>query len=184
MKTICLHSISSAKNIAFAALFSALCYIGSILLTVPLPNGYFNTGDVFVLLSGWCLGPIYGSFAAAIGSALADILSGFTIYAPATFFIKGLEAFLAYFVWKMMKNIFKNEKTDVLARSVAATLGELFMVLGYFLFECILYGFGGATLSIFGNALQGACCGVCAIILIGALYPIKAIKVLFPTLKK
>jgi len=184
MKTISLHSISSAKNIAFAALFSALCCIGSILLIVPLPNGYFNTGDVFVLLSGWCLGPIYGSFAAAIGSALADVLSSFTVYAPATFFIKGLEAFLAFWVWKMMKNIFKNEKLDVLARSIAAVCGGLFMILGYFLFECILYGFGGAMLSLLGNLSQAICCGICAVILIGMLYPIKAIKVLFPTLKK
>lgn len=184
MKTISLHSISPAKKLAFAALFSALCCIGSVLIVIPLPNGYFNMGDVFVMLSGWCLGPIYGGFAAAIGSALADIWSGYTLYAPATFLIKGVEALLAYFVWTAIKKLIKNEKLDVLPRAIAVITGELWMILGYFLFECILYGFGGATLSLFGNMLQGIGCGSCAIILIGTLYPIKAIKVLFPTLSK
>ncbi len=184
MKTITLHSISTAKNIAFAALFSALCCVATLLFVVPLPNGYFNTGDVFVLLAGWCLGPLYGSFAAAIGSGLADILSGFTAYAPATFIIKGLEALLAYLVWAAMKRFVKKEKLDLLPRTIAVIAGEACMVLGYFLFEWILYGFGGATLSLVGNTLQGVCCGICAVVLIGVLYPVKAIKILFPLLNK
>lgn len=184
MKTIFLHSISTAKNIAFAALFSALCCVATVLLVVPLPNGYFNTGDVFVLLAGWCLGPLYGSFAAAIGSGLADILSGFTAYAPATFIIKGFDALLAYWVWAAMKKLVKKEKFDLLPRIVAVIASETCMVLGYFLFEWFLYGFGGATLSLLGNLSQGICCGICAVILIGVLYPIKAVKILFPILNK
>ncbi len=182
MKTISLHSISTAKNIAFAALFSALCCVATVLIVVPLPNGYFNTGDVFVLLAGWCLGPLYGSFAAAIGSGLADILSGYIAYAPATFIIKGLEALLAYLVWAAAKKLVKKESFDLLPRGVAVIASEACMVFGYFLFESFLYGFGGATLSLVGNTLQGVCCGICAVILIGVLYPIKAIKILFPTL--
>ena len=82
---------SLTKKLAFAALFATLCCVATLIVSVPLPNGYFNTGDVFVLLSGWCLGPIYGAAAAAVGSALADVWSGFALYAPATFFYQGFK---------------------------------------------------------------------------------------------
>ena len=77
----------SAKKLAFSALFSALVCVASTIIVIPLPNGYFNTGDVFVLLSGWFLGPLFGAISAGVGSMLADIISGFAIYAPATFFV-------------------------------------------------------------------------------------------------
>ena len=92
-QAVSLRGFSPAKQIAFTALFASLCCIGTVLIVVPLPaSGYFNAGDIFVLLSAWCLGPLFGSVASAVGSALADIVSGFAIYAPATFLIKGLPA--------------------------------------------------------------------------------------------
>ena len=95
-KLITLKELSISKRISFTALFAALCCVATVLITIPLPaSGYFNTGDVFVLLSAWCLGPIYGVAAAAIGSALGDLFLGYALYAPVTFFVKGLTAFVA-----------------------------------------------------------------------------------------
>ena len=103
-ETIFLKNLTSAKRIAFSSLFAALCCIGTVVVQIPAPqNGFFNVGDVFVLLSGWFLGPLYGSLAAAIGSALADVIVGFPLYAPATFLIKGLDAAVAYLVWALFK---------------------------------------------------------------------------------
>ena len=172
----------SAKKISFSALFCALCCIGTIFIAIPLPNGYFNVGDVFVLLSGWLLGPIYGAIAAAIGSALADVISGYSLYAPATFCIKGAEALLAYFLWLAIKKTLKKEKLDVIARAISAVIGGISMVLGYFLFESLLYGFGGAAVALLGNLTQAACCVTCACILIAVLYQIQGVKKLFPLL--
>ena len=56
---------SAAKRLAFTALFAALCCVGTMFIVIPLPHGYFNAGDVFVLLAGWCMGPVFGSVAAA-----------------------------------------------------------------------------------------------------------------------
>ena len=47
---------SHAKNIVFSAVFAALCCVGTLVIIIPLPYGYFNAGDIFVLLAGWCLG--------------------------------------------------------------------------------------------------------------------------------
>ncbi|MBQ8685833.1 MAG: ECF transporter S component [Clostridia bacterium] len=180
--TVSLRSIFPAKRLAFTALFAALCLAATMLVVVPLPNGYFNTGDVFVLLAGWCLGPLYGSIAAAVGSALADICSGFALYAPATFFIKGLTALLCYYIWALVKKCIKKEALDFLPRLFSAVFAESAMVLGYFLFECILYGVGGAAVALLGNALQGACCGALAIAVCAAVYPLKGVRKLFPKL--
>ena len=177
--------MKTTRKIIFAALLASLTCVATMLIKIPSPlNGYLNLGDAVVLLSGFLLPMPYAFASAAIGSALADFFSPYAFYAPATFLIKGVEALLAYFVWTAIKKLIKNEKLDILPRAIAVITGELWMILGYFLFECILYGFGGATLSLFGNMLQGIGCGSCAIILIGTLYPIKAIKVLFPTLSK
>lgn len=170
---------SLTKKLAFCALFATLCCVSTLIVTVPLPNGYFNTGDVFVLLSGWCLGPLYGAVAAAVGSALADLWSGFALYAPATFFIKGFNAALAWFVVLLIKKVIKKDSLDFISRIAGAIAGEMVMVLGYFLFEALLYGVAGGAVAFVGNTLQGVCCGSLAVILFSALYPIKTVRSLF-----
>ncbi len=173
----------TAKNLAFSALFAALCAVSTLLITVPLPNGYFNTGDVFVLLSGWFLGPIYGCFAAATGSALADVISGYAVYAPATFVVKGLVALIAYTVYLLWKSIIKRERLDFLPRLFSAICGEIVMILGYFVYESVLFGIAGGAVSLLGNAMQGVCCLSCAVLLCSMLYPVKSLRKLFPLLK-
>lgn len=178
-----LHGVSLSKNIVFTALFAALCCVGTLLIVIPLPNGYFNTGDIFVLLAGWFLGPLYGPIAAATGSALADLFSGFAVYAPATFFIKGIDAFLAWLVWSALKKLVKKQPLDFIPRIAGAVAGEALMVFGYFLFESAFYGsFATGAVALLGNTLQGVCCGVGAVALVLALSAVKPVKRLFPTL--
>lgn len=167
------------KKLAFAALFAALCCVSTLIITIPLPNGYFNVGDVFVLLAGWFLGGIWGGVAAAVGSALADLWSGYALYAPATFLIKGLNATLAWLVASGIKKLIKKDALDFISRIAGAVAGEVVMVLGYFLFEAVLYGFAGGAAALVGNTLQGVCCGALAVILFSALYPIKTVRNLF-----
>ena len=175
---------SPTKSLVFTAVFAALCTVSTLLIVLPLPFGYFNTGDVFVLLSGWCLGPVYGAIAAGVGSALADVISGFTLYAPATFIIKSVVAVLAYFVFTFLKGWIKWKKGGFIARAISAAIGELFMMEGYFLYEWVLYGFAGATATLLGNGLQAISCLILATMVIGILYPIKGVRTLFPALSK
>ncbi len=183
-KIITLKGMSLAKRLTFTALFAALCCVATVLITIPLPaSGYFNTGDVFVLLSAWCLGPIYGVAAAAIGSALGDLFLGYALYAPVTFVIKGLVAFLSCIVCWFFKKLIKKQRLDFLPRIFSAVIGELVMIAGYFLFETILYGFYGALPNVLGNSLQAVCCGVCAVFIVSALYAVKSVRNFFPPLK-
>ena len=42
-----------------------MCCVATMVVQIPLPTGYVNIGDCFVIISGFLLGPVYGGFAAA-----------------------------------------------------------------------------------------------------------------------
>lgn len=182
---VSLQSVSQAKKIAFGALFAALCCIGTVIVQIPAPQGgYLNVGDVFVLLSGWCLGPLYGSVAAAVGSALADVVVGFPLYAPATFIIKGLDALVAYLVWAFLKKWIKKDRLDFLPRLLSAVLAESVMVFGYAAYDYILADWGAAILNVPFNAIQASVCIIGGVLLCVALTKYKQTRNLFDHLQK
>jgi uncharacterized membrane protein len=133
-----------------AALFAAIVFIATLVVQIPAVFGYVNLGDCFVALCGAFLGPVYGFAAAGLGSALADLLFGFGIYAPVTFFIKGLMALLI--------GISAKKGNLTIGRAIClSALGEVFMVVTYFLYECFALGIGFAAISAVPyNAFQGA----------------------------
>lgn len=143
---------STTQRIVFTALLTALVCVATMIIKIPLPSkGYINIGDAAVLLSGWLLSPLYGFLAAGIGSALADIFSGYIIYAPATFVIKGIMSLLSCILFK---KVFLNSK-KVFSRIISGLIAEIVMVGGYFLFEGFLYGFATSAINIPANAIQG-----------------------------
>ena len=86
---------NSNRRLVTAAMMAAMTVIATMVITIPTAGGgYVNIGDALVILSGWLLGGPYGALAAGIGSALADVLSGYAVYAPATFVIKALMGFI------------------------------------------------------------------------------------------
>ena len=142
---------SKIRKLVLSALMAALCTVMTMVIQVPSPmQGYVNLGDCAVLISAWMLGPLYGGAAAGIGSALADLLSGYGYYAPGTFVIKGLDALVAALIYKAMG------RTSA-AAIVSGVVGEIIMVVGYFGYAGLLLGKGiGAAASIPGNLVQAA----------------------------
>ncbi len=143
---------NTTTKIVLSALLSALVCVATMIVKIPSPlKGYINLGDCVVLLSGWMLPLPYAFLAAGIGSALADLFSGYMVYIPATFIIKGLMAVIAYGLFKLL-----GEKSGKLTkRIVGGAAAEIFMILGYFLFESILYGAAASLVNIPANAVQG-----------------------------
>lgn len=160
---------SFTKRICMMSLFAALVCAGTY-IAVPLPFGYFNLGDIFVLMSAWCLGPLYGAFAAGLGAALADVLMAYTVYAPATLITKALVVVVAYFLFKVFIRLNKNNAINAVFRVLASLVGEGVMVLGYFLYESIVLGYGmAAAASIPGNCLQAICGVIGSVLLVTAM---------------
>lgn len=154
---------TKTQKIVVTALFAALTCIATMIIKIPTPlKGYINLGDGIVLLSGWILSPLYGFLAAGIGSSLADLFSGFAIYAPVTFIIKGVMATSACFIFKYLNN----KTNNVLSKLISASVSELLMIFGYFMFEGLLYGFAASLINIIPNAVQGFAGIIISIILV------------------
>ncbi|MBE6760208.1 MAG: ECF transporter S component [Ruminococcaceae bacterium] len=154
---------TKTQKIVMTALLAALACVATMIIRIPSPlRGYLNLGDCVVLISGWMLSPAHGFLAAGIGSALADVFSGYVVYAPATFVIKGLMAVIACFGFRLL-----NKKLGSLPSGIiSGTAAELVMVLGYYVFEGLLYGFVPSAVNIPANAMQGLAGLIVGVVLI------------------
>ncbi len=140
------QKLSKTQLIAFTGLMAAVICVATGFVKFPTPIGYIHIGDGFIFLSVALLG-YYGIASAAVGSALADVLAGYFIYAPGTCLIKGLMAFVSL---KYIKNDYR------IGRCILGyVLAEIVMVLGYFLYEIPIYGIEAASASMMFNDIQG-----------------------------
>lgn len=135
------------KKIVVSSMLAALVCVLTFAIRIPLPTGYVNPGDVAVILCGYFLPPVLAFVSAGIGSLFADVFSGYVLYAPATFIIKGIMAVLAY--WGLAKSKKKH------AKFAGIFFAEAFMVVGYYVFEGFVYGFYPSCANIIPNCVQG-----------------------------
>lgn len=163
---------NKVQKIVITALIAALICVATMIIKIPTPlKGYVNAGDGFILLGAAVLSPAYAFLAGGLGSALADVLSGYSSYALATFVVKGLMALAAALILKKLK---ENNSKGVL-KIIPAVVAEIIMVLGYFVYEGFLYGFGPSAVNIIPNLLQGVAGIIIGLTLIGVFdkYKIK-----------
>lgn len=140
------------KKLILTALLMSLIMVATMFIRIPLPLGYVNLGDAFVFLSVFILGPIYGTVAAGIGSALADLF-GYIIYAPGTLIVKTAMALTAYILYKVL---LKATKKTFLAELAAGIVGTIVMAFGYFLYETLFFSTASvAIVNLPWNLLQG-----------------------------
>lgn len=154
---------NATQRIVTAALIAALACVATMIIKIPSPlKGYLNLGDSVVLIAGWMLSPVYGFLAAGLGSALADLFSGYVMYAPATFIIKGVMALIAFYGFKLLHK----KVSELPSRIISGTVAEIMMILGYFVFEGFLYGFGPSVVNIPANGIQGVAGLILGVVLV------------------
>jgi uncharacterized membrane protein len=153
---------TKTQSIVLASMLAALTCAATMVVKIPSPlHGYIHLGDCLVLVCGWLLGPVYGFWAAGIGSALADLFAGYLVYAPATFVIKGLMALTACVLCR--------NKTNVSALVFGGVTAEVLMVVGYLAFESLLYGFVPSLANVPANGVQGIAGIIFGVVLMKAL---------------
>ena len=161
------------KNMVIAALMAALACVATMLIKIPSPlKGYLNLGDCIVLVTGWILSPANGFLAAGLGSAMADLFSGYMTYVPATFLIKGTMALAAGFLFRILSKRGDHFKSRIISGVVA----EVIMVIGYYVFESFLYGGISSLVNIPANAVQGVAGLVIGIVLMKGIEKSKIVK--------
>ncbi len=117
-------------DLAFLGLFVAFTAIATF-IHIPGPYGsYFNLGEVAIYLIALLCGPVSGAIAGALGSSLVDIGLGYSVWAPFTFIIKGVEG---YIVGRL------GHPPSIPGSVAALALGGLWMIIGYGITTWYLY---------------------------------------------
>ncbi|MHA2281348.1 MAG: ECF transporter S component [Promethearchaeota archaeon] len=156
---------NNTLSLSIIGIFSALICILTMVISIPIPatQGFINIGDAGVMITGLMFGPIVGGIAGGVGSALADVILGYTIYAPATLIIKGLEGFLVGLIADPKKIDSRLKSRDLFA----VIIGGITMAYGYFLYEIFLFGIPGAVYELLLNGvIQFGLGGIIAIVFI------------------
>ncbi|MFV0519554.1 MAG: ECF transporter S component [Lachnospirales bacterium] len=165
----------TTKDLTKAGIIAALVFLGTFFLKIPNPvSGYIHLGDTFMLLSGLLIGGPLGGLASGLGALLADLLSGYAIYAIPTFFIKFLQVmFVTLLFNKLTKNKEKPRRMHIFF--LLALFSGIIMITGYFAYEVFLYDFSVAFANILFNAIQVGASAVLATVLLVPMLKIKNI---------
>lgn len=121
------------KQLALAALFAALSYIGFQFFRFDIPVGSektaFHLGNTFVALGALFLGGPLGGLSGAVGLTIADLTSGYATSAPKTFFLKLMIGLIVGLVAKRVKlNDIKDKSKLLLLTVVSTAAGLLFNI--------------------------------------------------------
>ena len=138
------------KFVALSATFSALVFIATAIfqLAITATGGYFNFGESMVYLAALVGGPLVGLVSGAVGSSLSDIITGYGIFAPGTFVIKGIEGYVAGYIFLKLRRLNKDQIKAVyiffsaafLSLSIILTTPSLYGLVGYLVNGQINFG--------------------------------------------
>lgn len=119
------------KLMCITGVFTALVFVFTAYLHIPSHTGYTHVGDGIIYLAA-CLLPLPNAvFVGALGGLLADVLSGFALWAPGTVIIKAAAVFL---FTSREKKILNFRNTVALLPASAICIG------GYYLYESLITG--------------------------------------------
>lgn len=157
----------SLLRITNTAIFTAIILLATsvIKFSTGLGEGYIHLGDSFIYLAACILPFPYCIIAGALGGALADILSGYAIWAIPTMIIKMLNVIPFALVCRKYKSSKILSKQTVLMTVVSGII----TILGYFVAESVLYSVASATLSLIGNTIQAIASGIIFVIIAKAV---------------
>lgn len=174
------NSNLSTMDIVLTALMIALVFISGSIIKIPSVGGFVHIGDCMVFLSVVVLGKKKGAISSAVGMMLVDLLGGYYFWAPFTFIIKGLMAYISGTLLEVLpiKRMYQKY-------IIAFILGAIFMVAAYFLAGIVVSGFltqkaglmSGIIFSakdIIGNIIQSGTGVVLALPLSGVILKAKS----------
>lgn len=138
------------RKLCETALFIAIVFLGVFIIKFPGPFGYAHIGDSMIFLSVLMLGGRRGAVAGGLGAAIADIVSGYTIWAVPTMICKALMAIV-------MGEIIRTHLFGIKGRMLwitAALAGGIVQGFAYEFFWFVLFGKAAAIAAVPGLTFQ------------------------------
>ena len=142
---------NTSGRIASIAIMTAVTMVFTYVVRIPIAptRGYINLGDVAVFFTAFTFGPFTALISGGLGPAIADIVSGYSQWAPITFAAHGLQGFSAALVIKALAD-------RKIAEPAAGLVGMVVMVGLYLAGGAFMVGFGAAVVEVPMNILQNA----------------------------
>lgn len=159
-------SYSNARtfDLIITSMLISLVFVATIMLNIKLPitanGGLVHLGTAMLFIASILFGPKKGAIAGAVGMALFDLISGWTLWAPFTFVARGLQGYIVgKIAWSLGRK--GNSITFNLIATIASIPGMLAV---YYICEGVLYGsWIIPAASIPGNIVQNVV-GICVAI--------------------
>jgi uncharacterized membrane protein len=126
------------KLLVVNGLAIALVLVAAMFVHIPVPlagpGGMIHLGDLPLFVFALLYGRKTGALAGAVGLALFDLLSGWSLWAPFSFVIAGAVGFTAGHIAG------KNPAGRLAPYSLSIVAANLITIGGYYAAEVILYG--------------------------------------------
>lgn len=144
---------SRIQDLTILGLLIALVAVSTMVIKIPTiaTEGYIHLGDSMIFLAAIMFGKKRGAIAGGFGSAMADLLLGYTHWILPTLIIKTL---MGYGVGVIADQ--ESSNLINLRNGISLLFGASWMVLGYFIAGGIMKGsFLVAAASVPANLIQG-----------------------------
>ncbi len=157
------------EKLAVCAVFTALICLFTMFIQIrifPTEGGMVHIGNVPLFFAASYFGGRTGAVSGGLGMCLSDLLTGWTVYAPATLIVAGI-----------MGLVFGRivDRKPAMMRLLAATAAVLAIKLtGYYLFEAafIYRNLAAPVVNVPGNTIQILTGAVVAVPVILAVKPV------------
>lgn len=161
-------------NMVYAAVFAAMIFALTRFIQIPVPGGagYLHFGDAMIYIVASTLGGPWALLASALGAGLADLSSGFAVYAPISAIVKVLIA---------LPFVLVNKKSEKILTPLTICLtipSGVITVLGYFLGDLIVNR-AYAVADIPMNIVQAVASAIIFVVISAAFDAAKLKKKLF-----
>ena len=145
----------STKDLVETALLTTLVFVATAFINIRLPilssGGLVQLGNVILFAAAILFGKKKGAIAGAVGMAIFDLSSGWALWAPFTLVVRGI---MGYIVGTIAYSNNKNGD-NFLINILAVFVSGIWMIIGYYITEVILYGnLLAPVASIPGNITQ------------------------------
>lgn len=134
------NATTRTKDLVFTALLIALVFIATKFINFQLPfslhGGLIHLGNTILFAAAIVFGPKKGAISGAFGMGLFDLVSGWVVWAPFTFVIRGLMGWMIGTIANRKGRNGDSFKWNI----IAILLGSIWMISGYYISEVIIYG--------------------------------------------
>lgn len=133
--------LNNPRTLATTGIMTALV-LGMTLVRIAVTpvNGYVHLGDIGIYFTAIAFGPWAGLVAGGLGTALADVVSGYAIFAPLSLVVHGLQGFVAGWIVR--------DSPTPARLALAVLAGGSIVVGGYFAGESLIPVFGGPAVAV------------------------------------